>query len=112
MARTIPPGGAAARATGCLADDRSCCFREWWQLRTLQALLVYPGWLQSKHSENIQGWRVLRIAMRLHQDFNILIERHEKAQQALHGKLPELATQHLGDIRLADSEETGRLDLF
>ena len=50
--------------------------------------------------------------MRLYQDFNILIERHEKAQQALHGKLPELATQHLGDIRLADSEETGRLDLF
>jgi hypothetical protein len=60
----------------------------------------------------MQGWRILRIAMRLYQDLNILIERHEKTQKALDGKLPKLAAQHLGDIRLADSEEVGRLDLF
>src|ERR1035437_6642763 len=60
----------------------------------------------------MQGWRILRITMRFYQDFNILIERHEKAQKALHGKLPELAAQHLGDVGLADAEEVGRLDLF
>jgi hypothetical protein len=50
--------------------------------------------------------------MRLYQDFNILIECHEKAKKALHGKLPELSAQHLGDIGLADAEQIGRLDLF
>ena len=64
------------------------------------------------HSKHMQGWRVLRITMRFYQDFNVLIECHEKAKKALHGKLPELSAQHLGDIGLADAEEIGRLDLF
>ena len=50
--------------------------------------------------------------MRLYHDFNILIKGHQKAQQALDGKLTELAAQHLGDIGLADPEQTRRLDLF
>ena len=60
----------------------------------------------------MQGWRMFRITVRFYHDFNILIEGHEKAQQPLHGKLPELAAQHLGDIGLADAEQIGRLDLF
>jgi hypothetical protein len=64
------------------------------------------------HSKHMQGWRVLRITMRFYQDFNVLIERHEKTQKALDGKLPKLAGQHLGDIGLADAEEIGRLELF
>src|SRR6266853_6807798 len=64
------------------------------------------------HSKHMQGWRVLRITMRFYQDFDVLIERHEKTQKALDGKLPKLAGQHLGDIGLADAEEIGRLDLF
>src|SRR5258708_4622841 len=60
----------------------------------------------------MQGWGILRISMRLYQDFNILIECHEKTQKALDGKLPELAAQHLGYIRLTDAEEICRLDLF
>jgi hypothetical protein len=50
--------------------------------------------------------------MRFYQDFNILIERHKKTEKALHRKLPKLATQHLGDVGLADAEEVGGLDLF
>jgi len=60
----------------------------------------------------MQGWRIFRITVRFYRDFNILIECHEKAQQALHGKLPEFTAQHLGDIGLADAEQIGRLDLF
>jgi hypothetical protein len=45
--------------------------------------------------------RVIPVPMRFYHDFNILIERHEKAQKALDRKLPELAAQQLGDIGLA-----------
>src|SRR5712671_190461 len=38
---TIPPAGGAARATDPRADDQSCCFREWWQLRTCIFRLRY-----------------------------------------------------------------------
>jgi hypothetical protein len=50
--------------------------------------------------------------MRLDQDFNILIERHEKAQKAFHGKLPELSAQHFRNIGLADAKETSRFNLL
>ena len=43
--------------------------------------------------------------MRFHHDLDILIERHQEAQQAFHGELAEFAAQHLRDIRLADSEQ-------
>jgi hypothetical protein len=45
--------------------------------------------------------RVIPVPMRFYHDFNILIERHEKAQKALDRKLPELAAQQLGNIGLA-----------
>jgi len=45
-------------------------------------------------------------------DFNILIERHEETQKTLNGKLMEFAAQHFGNVGLADSEESGRLNLF
>jgi len=38
----------------------------------------------------MQGWRIFRITVRLYQDFNILIECHEKAQKALKGVMMEL----------------------
>ena len=44
---------------------------------------------------DLQGWRVLGVTMRLDDDLDILIERHEKTQKALNGELPELAAQHL-----------------
>ena len=50
--------------------------------------------------------------MRFYHDLNVLIERYEKAEQPLDGKLPELAAQHLGDVRLADAQQIGRLDLL
>jgi len=45
--------------------------------------------------------------VRFYDDFNILVERHEEAQKALDGKLPELTAEHLGDIGLFDAEQTG-----
>src|ERR1017187_5300905 len=59
----------------------------------------------------MQGRSVAPV-MRLDDDLHILIERHEKAQQALNGKLPELTAQHLGYVGLADAQQIGRLDLF
>ena len=50
--------------------------------------------------------------MRLHQNLHILIERHEKTQKTFYRKLPQLASQHLGNIGLSNSEKIGRLDLF
>jgi len=50
--------------------------------------------------------------VRFYDDLHILVERHEEAQKALNGKLPELPAQHLRYIGLADSEQVGCLDLF
>jgi hypothetical protein len=41
----------------------------------------------------------------LYHDPHILIERHQEAEQAFHGKLPELTAQHLGNIGLPDSKQ-------
>jgi hypothetical protein len=60
----------------------------------------------------MQGRSVASIPVRLHDDLHILIERNEEAQQALNGKLPEFATQHLGDVGLFDPEKIGGLNLF
>jgi hypothetical protein len=60
----------------------------------------------------MQGRSIAPVTMRFYRDFNILIERHEKAQKALDGKLPEIAAQYLRYIRLTDSKQIGRLDLF
>src|SRR5437588_12935462 len=60
----------------------------------------------------MQGRGIAPVTMRFYHDFNILTERHEEAQKALNGKLPEIAAQHLGYIGLTDSEQIRRLDLF
>src|SRR5208282_3621387 len=100
---TIPPAGAGARATGSQ-------FPEWFRGRSSQMLLLLLLFATHKtYSKHMQGRRILRITMRPHQDFHILIERYEKTQQALHRKLPELAAQHLGDIGLPDTEVFGRI---
>jgi len=41
-----------------------------------------------------------------------MIERHEKPQQALDGKLPEITPQHLGYVGLFYAQEIGRFGLF
>ena len=64
------------------------------------------------HSENLQGWGVVSVTVRLHDNFHILVERYQEAQKAFHGKLPELTAQHLRNIGLADSEQAGGLYLF
>jgi len=50
--------------------------------------------------------------MGLYDNLHVLVERHEEAQKAFHGKLPEFTAQHLRYIGLADSEQAGGLDLF
>jgi hypothetical protein len=60
-------------------------------------------------SIDLQGWRV---TMRLDDDLDILIERHEKTQQAFNRELAELAAQQLGNVGLAAADQTSRLDLF
>jgi hypothetical protein len=58
-------------------------------------------------SENLQGRGVVSITVWLHDNLHILVERYQEAQQAFHGKLPELTAQHLRNIGLADSEQAG-----
>jgi hypothetical protein len=60
----------------------------------------------------MQCWRALSAAVFLDYDFHILVESDEEAQQALHGKLPELAAQHFGDVGLFDAEEIGGFGLL
>ena len=56
--------------------------------------------------------RSLAPACGRHDDFHVLPQRDEKAQQPLHRKLPEVAMQHFRDIGLLDAEEPRGLDLF
>ena len=42
----------------------------------------------------------------------ILVEGYQETQKAFHGKLPELAAQHLRNIGLTDSEQGSGLHLF
>jgi len=41
----------------------------------------------------LQGWGVVFVTVRLHDNFHILVERYQEAQQAFHGELPELTAQ-------------------
>src|SRR3989442_10513079 len=60
----------------------------------------------------MQRRTIVPAAMRLHDDLYVLIQRHEKTQEALHGELPELSAQHLGYVGLADTQQISYLDLF
>ncbi len=52
----------------------------------------------------MQGWGVVPVSVWRYDDLNILIERHQKAQEAFNGELPELTAQHLGYIGLAGAK--------
>jgi hypothetical protein len=60
----------------------------------------------------MQGRRQLAVTRRFYHDFNVLIEGHEEAHQAVDGKRPEIAAQHFRDIGLLDAEQIGGLGLF
>jgi hypothetical protein len=60
----------------------------------------------------MQGRSVISVSVRLYDNLHILLERHEKAQEAFNGKLAELTAQHFGYIWLANAEQIGGLDLF
>ncbi len=50
--------------------------------------------------------------MRPENDFDILPQGHKKAQQPLNRKLPEIAAQHPGDIRLLHAEKLSGCNLL
>src|SRR5271165_2247327 len=56
--------------------------------------------------------RIVSIPVRFHNNLDILIERHQEAEQAFDGELAELAAQHLRYIGLADSEQSSGFHLF
>lgn len=60
----------------------------------------------------MQRRSVVSVAMGLYDDLHVLIECHEETQKALHGELPELSTQHLEYVRLADAQQIGYHHLF
>ena len=45
-------------------------------------------------------------------DFHILAQSHQEAQQPLYGELLKVAMQHLGNVRLLHTEQFCRLDLL
>jgi len=45
--------------------------------------------IAGQFSENLQGWSVISVTVRLYHDPHILIERHQEAKQAFHGKLAD-----------------------
>jgi hypothetical protein len=63
-------------------------------------------------SEDLQGGSVFPVVMRLYHDLDILIERHQEAQKALNGKLPEFSPQHFGNVGLANAKQLCGLNLF
>jgi hypothetical protein len=60
----------------------------------------------------MQRRSVAAATVRPYHDLHVLIQRHKKTQKALHGKLAELASEHLGYIGLADPKQFGGLHLF
>lgn len=60
----------------------------------------------------MQSRSVISVAVWLYDDLDILVERYEKTQKALNGKLPEFTAQHLGYIGLANAEQLRGLNLF
>ena len=52
----------------------------------------------------MECWRVVPVAVRFHNDLNILTKYDEEAQQAFDRELPKVSAQHLGHIGLADAE--------
>src|SRR5580704_958105 len=60
----------------------------------------------------MQRRSVVTATVRLYDDLHVLIQRHEKTQKTLHGKLTELASEHLGYIGLANAKQVSGFHLF
>jgi hypothetical protein len=60
----------------------------------------------------MQRRSVVCIAVWPDDDFHVLIESHEEAQKPFNRKLPELAPEHFGYVRLANAKQSGGFDLF
>jgi hypothetical protein len=73
----------------------------WVQRRVAHIWVSISGRQASLALNHFHRRRLVSIAVWLHDDLNILIERDQEAQQAFDRKLAELAAQHLGDIGLA-----------
>jgi hypothetical protein len=77
------------------------------------AVIVHPS---SNHLGAVSGdakrCSLPGAGMGLHDDLDVLSQRDEKAQEPLHGKLPEVAMQELGDIGLLHAEKLRGLDLL
>jgi hypothetical protein len=83
--------------------------------RTMPGHLGNPSASYNRTSRGIrhaQLRRFVRVLMRLHDDFDILAQRDEEAEQALDGELPKFAAQHLRNIRLLNAEQFRRGDLL
>jgi hypothetical protein len=48
--------------------------------------------------KHLQCRHIILTPVRFHHNRNILIERHQKTQQALNGELAEIAAQHFRDV--------------
>jgi hypothetical protein len=59
---------------------------------------------RTKGSSHMQGRSVGAATVRLHDDLNILIQRHEEAEKTFDGELTEFAAQHLRYVRLTNSK--------
>ena len=55
---------------------------------------------------------MFHVAVRLHNNLDILTEGNKETQQPFDGELPKFTAQHLGHIGLADAEQARGFDLF
>jgi hypothetical protein len=60
----------------------------------------------------VQRRSVVCVAVWPNDDFNVLIESYEESQKPFNRKLPELAPEHFGYVRLANAKQSGGLCLF
>jgi len=84
-------------------------------------LSILPGWWPPSarggsavvpRSSDMQGRGVVLATVRLYNNLDILIQRHEEAQKTFDGKLTEFPAQHFRYIGLANAEQLGGFLLF
>ena len=62
-------------------------------------------------SDHAHSRLALRARLAFNDDLNILVERIQKAQQPIGGKLSQSASQQFGYLRLIDAQKFGSLYL-
>ena len=60
-------------------------------------------------SDNAHSRLPLRAWLAFNDDLDILVERIQKAQQPIGGKLSQLSSQQFGHLRLIDAQKFGSL---